>query len=143
MCIRDSINADNTELGILEISSGGLAGNNLFIILNTYATALVIGLISACTFLILQYFIFYDFIKAIYSFFTNEKSVPKKQNKPKNIVKEVDKTLIDEPRLIYKCFIYFFYDIFWFILFFWNRFFVCKKRINSFYKIIKNKVLKY
>ena len=39
------INADNTELGILEISSGGLAGNNLFIILNTYATALVIGLI--------------------------------------------------------------------------------------------------
>jgi hypothetical protein len=81
------INADNTELGILEISSGGLAGNNLFIILNTYATALVIGLISACTFLILQYFIFYDFIKAIYSFFTNEKSVPKKQNKPKKYCK--------------------------------------------------------
>ena len=94
------INADNTELGILEISSGGLAGNNLFIILNTYASALVIGLISACTFLILQYFIFYDFINAIYSFFTNEKSVPKKQNKPKNIVKEVDKTLIDEPKKI-------------------------------------------
>ena len=94
------INADNTELGILEISSGGLAGNNLFIILNTYATALVIGLISACAFLILQYFIFYDFINAIYSFFTNEKSVPKKQNKPKNIVKEVDKTLIDEPKKI-------------------------------------------
>ena len=94
------INADNTELGILEISSGGLAGNNLFIILNTYATALVIGLISACAFLILQYFIFYDFINAIYSFFTNEKSVPKKQKKPKNIVKEVDKTLIDEPKKI-------------------------------------------
>ena len=74
--------------------------NNLFIILNNYTTALVIGLISACIFLILQYFIFYDFINAIYSFFTNEKSVPKKQNKPKNIVKEVDKTLIEEPKKI-------------------------------------------
>ena len=95
------INADNTELGILEISSGGLAGNNLFIILNTYATALVIGLISACTFLILQYFIFYDFINAIYSFFLQTKNLFQKTKiKPKNIVKEVDKTLIDEPKKI-------------------------------------------
>ena len=52
------INANNTELGILDISSGGLAGYNLNIILNTYASTLVIGSISAVTFLILQYFIF-------------------------------------------------------------------------------------
>ena len=81
------INANNTELGILDISSGGLAGYNLNIILNTYASTLVIGSISAVTFLILQYFIFYDFIHSIASFFTNEKLKSHRQTKQKNIVK--------------------------------------------------------
>jgi len=92
------INANNTELGILDISSGGLAGYNLNIILNTYASTLVIGLISAVTFLILQYFIFYNFINSIASFFTNEKSTSHKQTKQKNIVKEVKKTVTDKPK---------------------------------------------
>lgn len=92
------INASNTELGILNISSGGLAGYNLNIILSTYASTLVIGSISAVTFLILQYFIFYDFINSIASFFTNEKSTSHKQTKQKNIVKEVNKTVTDKPK---------------------------------------------
>ena len=92
------INANNTELGILDISSGGLAGYNLNIILNTYASTLVIGSISAVTFLILQYFIFYDFIHSIASFFTNEKLKSHRQTKQKNIVKEVNKTVIDKPK---------------------------------------------
>ena len=92
------INPNNTELGILDISSGGLAGYNLNIILNTYASTLVIGSISAVTFLILQYFIFYDFIHSIASFFTNEKSTSHKQTKQKNIVKEVKKTVTDKPK---------------------------------------------
>ena len=92
------INANNTELGILDISSGGLAGHNLNIILNTYASTLVIGSISAVTFLILQYFIFYDFIHSIASFFTNEKLKSHRQTKQKNIVKEVNKTVIDKPK---------------------------------------------
>ena len=92
------INANNTELGILDISSGGLAGYNLNIILNTYASTLVIGLISAVTFLILQYFIFYNFINSIASFFKNEKSTSHKQTKQKNIVKEVKKTVTDKPK---------------------------------------------
>ena len=92
------INPNNTELGILDISSGGLAGYNLNIILNTYASTLVIGSISAVTFLILQYFIFYDFIHSIASFFTNEKSTSDKQTKQKNIVKEVKKTVTDKPK---------------------------------------------
>ena len=92
------INANNTELGILDISSGGLAGYNLNIILNTYASTLVIGSISASTFLILQYFIFHDFINSIASFFTKEKSNSQKQTKQKNIVKEVNKTVTDKPK---------------------------------------------
>ena len=92
------INTNNTELGILDISSGGLAGYNLNIILNTYASTLVIGSISAGTFLILQYFIFYDFINSIASLFTNEKSTSHRQTKQKNIVKEVNKTVTDKPK---------------------------------------------
>jgi len=94
------INSNNTELEILDISPGGLAGYNLNLILNTYASTLVIGSISAVTFLIFQYFIFHDFINSIASFFTNEKSTSQKQSKQKNIVKEVNKTVMDKPKKV-------------------------------------------
>jgi S-DNA-T family DNA segregation ATPase FtsK/SpoIIIE len=94
------INSNNTELGLLEISSGGLAGSNLLLILTTHINTLIVGLMSAFTFLIFQYFIFYNFLILIYSFFKNEKSTLKKQLKPKNIVKEVDKPVIDKPKEI-------------------------------------------
>tara|TARA_B100001989_G_scaffold244705_1_gene213736 strand:+ start:417 stop:2531 length:2115 start_codon:yes stop_codon:yes gene_type:complete len=94
------INSSNTELGLLDISSGGLAGYNLLIILTTYTNTLVVGLLSVVIFLILQFFIFYDFLNLIYSFFKNEKSDLKKKIKPKNIVKEVDKPVIEKPKEI-------------------------------------------
>ena len=96
------IKSSNTELGLLDISSGGLAGYNLLIILTTYTNTLVVGLLSAFIFLILQYFIFYDFLNFIYSYFKNEKPASKKQVKQKNIVKEVDKPIIDKPKEIKK-----------------------------------------
>ena len=93
------INANNTELGLLNISSGGLAGYNLFEIFNTYANYLVIGLFSAIIFLLLQCFIFYDFLYFLYSFFAIEKSPKAKESKPKNIVKEVIKPLVKKPEV--------------------------------------------
>jgi len=53
-------NSANTELSLLSINSGGLAGDNLSVILNTYANSLIVGSISGIVFLTLQYFIFYD-----------------------------------------------------------------------------------
>jgi len=93
------VNANNTELGLLNISSGGLAGYNLFEIFNTYANYLVIGLISAIIFLLLQCFIFYNFLYFLYSFFAIEKSPKEKKSKPKNIVKEVIKPLANKPEV--------------------------------------------
>ena len=85
------ISAENTELSLLSINSGGLAGDNLSIILSTYANSLVIGSISAIVFLTFQYFIFYELLNLINAFFKTNKGPLSKQPKAKNIVKEVNK----------------------------------------------------
>ena len=91
-------NSSNTELSLLSINSGGLAGDNLSVILNTYANSLIVGSISGIVFLTLQYFIFYDLLNSINAFFKNDKISEKKQSKPKNIVKEVEKPKVSKPK---------------------------------------------
>ena len=91
-------NSANTELSLLSINSGGLAGDNLSVILNTYANSLVVGSISGIVFLTLQYFIFYDLLNSINAFFKTDKISEKKQSKPKNIVKEVEKPKVSKPK---------------------------------------------
>ena len=91
-------NSSNTELSLLSINSGGLAGDNLSVILNTYANSLVVGSISGIVFLTLQYFIFYDLLNSINAFFKTDKISEKKQSKPKNIVKEVEKPKVSKPK---------------------------------------------
>ena len=91
-------NSSNTELSLLSINSGGLAGDNLSVILNTYANSLIVGSISGIVFLTLQYFIFYDLLNSINAFFKTDKISEKKQSKPKNIVKEVEKPKVSEPK---------------------------------------------
>ena len=91
-------NSANTELSLLSINSGGLAGDNLSVILNTYANSLIVGSISGIVFLTLQYFIFYDLLNSINAFFKTDKISEKKQSKPKNIVKEVEKPKVAKPK---------------------------------------------
>ena len=91
-------NSSNTELSLLSINSGGLAGDNLSVILNTYANSLIVGSISGIVFLTLQYFIFYDLLNSINAFFKTDKISEKKQSKPKNIVKEVEKPKVSKPK---------------------------------------------
>ena len=91
-------NSSNTELSLLSINSGGLAGDNLSVILNTYANSLIVGSISGIVFLTLQYFIFYDLLNSINAFFKTDKISEKKQSKPKNIVKEVEKPKVNKPK---------------------------------------------
>ena len=91
-------NSANTELSLLSINSGGLAGDNLSVILNTYANSLIVGSISGIVFLTLQYFIFYDLLNSINAFFKTDKISEKKQSKPKNIVKEVEKPKVSKPK---------------------------------------------
>ena len=91
-------NSANTELSLLSINSGGLAGDNLSVILNTYANSLIVGSISGIVFLTLQYFIFYDLLNSINAFFKTDKISEKKQSKPKNIVKEVEKPKVNKPK---------------------------------------------
>ena len=91
-------NSANTELSLLSINSGGLAGDNLSVILNTYANSLVVGSISGIVFLTLQYFIFYDLLNSINAFFKTDKISEKKQSKPRNIVKEVEKPKVSKPK---------------------------------------------
>ena len=91
-------NPANTELSLLSINSGGLAGDNLSVILNTYANSLIVGSISGIVFLTLQYFIFYDLLNSINAFFKTDKISEKKQSKPKNIVKEVEKPKVNKPK---------------------------------------------
>ena len=91
-------NSANTELSLLSINSGGLAGDNLSLILNTYANSLIVGSISGIVFLTLQYFIFYDLLNSINAFFKTDKISEKKQSKPKNIVKEVEKPKVSKPK---------------------------------------------
>ena len=88
----------NTELSLLSINSGGLAGDNLSIILSTYANSLIVGSMSGIIFLTLQYFIFYDLLNSINAFFKSDKISEKKQSKPKNIVKEVEKPKVSKPK---------------------------------------------
>ena len=101
------VNSTNTELSLLSINTGGLAGDNLLTILSTYANSLVIGSLSGIVFLTLQYFIFYDLLNFVNSFFKSDKTSTKKQTKSQNIVKEVKKpkpvetkeaTIIDKPK---------------------------------------------
>ena len=91
-------NSSNTELSLLSINSGGLAGDNLSVILNTYANSLIVGSISGIVFLTLQYFIFYDLLNSINAFFKTDKISEKKQSKPRNIVKEVEKPKVSKPK---------------------------------------------
>ncbi len=91
-------NSANTELSLLSINPGGLAGDNLSVILNTYANSLIVGSISGIVFLTLQYFIFYDLLNSINAFFKTDKISEKKQSKPKNIVKEVEKPKVSKPK---------------------------------------------
>ena len=79
-------NSSNTELSLLSINSGGLAGDNLSVILNTYANSLIVGSISGIVFLTLQYFIFYDLLNSINAFFKTDKISEKKQSKPKAVL---------------------------------------------------------
>ena len=46
----------------------------------------------------LQYFIFYDLLNSINAFFKTDKISEKKQSKPKNIVKEVEKPKVSKPK---------------------------------------------
>ena len=94
------LSSNNTELGLISINAGGLAGDNLSIILYTYANSLVIGSISGIIFLTLQYLIFYDLFNSINGFFKSDKIQEHKHSKPKNIVKEVDKPKSSKPKEI-------------------------------------------
>ena len=46
----------------------------------------------------LQYFIFYDLLNSINAFFKTDKISEKKQSKPRNIVKEVEKPKVSKPK---------------------------------------------
>ena len=91
-------NSSNTELSLLSINSGGLAGDNLSVILNTYSNSSIVGSISGIVFLTLQYFIFYDLLNSINAFFKTDKISEKKQSKTRNIVKEVEKPKVSKPK---------------------------------------------
>ena len=81
------IEPSGSELSLLSIESGGIAGSNLALILNTYFSSIVIGFFAGIIFLSFQYFIFYDLVNLINAFFKSDAEKPK----VKTIVKEVKK----------------------------------------------------
>jgi S-DNA-T family DNA segregation ATPase FtsK/SpoIIIE len=85
------INTTGSEIHLLSISSGGIAGTNLSLILNSYMSSLVLGSLAGLLFLSFQYFIFYDLINFINSIFKADIKKPVKSNTTKTIVKEVVK----------------------------------------------------
>ena len=92
------VDSSTHQVAILEISSGGIAGENLALITSNYLPYMWVGSISAVLFLTLQYFIFYDFLNFVNTIISRDKK--KIATKPKNIVKEVKKP--DEPRPVSK-----------------------------------------
>jgi len=88
------VDSSTHQVAILEISSGGIAGENLALITSNYLPYMWVGSISAVLFLTLQYFIFYDFLNFVNTIISKDKK--KIATKPKNIVKEVKKP--DEPK---------------------------------------------
>ena len=85
------INTTGSEIDLLSISSGGIAGTNLSLILSSYMSSLIIGSLAGLVFLSFQYFIFYDLINFINSIFKNDIKKPAKPKTTKTIVKEVVK----------------------------------------------------
>ena len=85
------IDTAGTEIGLLSIDSGGIAGSNLSLILSSYLSSLVLGSLAGLLFLSFQYFIFYDLINLMNSFFKADLNKPKKTVSNKTIVKEVIK----------------------------------------------------
>ena len=92
------VDSSTHQVAILEISSGGIAGENLALITSNYLPYVWVGSISAVLFLTLQYFIFYDFLNFVNTIISKDKK--KIATKPKNIVKEVKKP--DEPKPVTK-----------------------------------------
>ena len=92
------VDSSTHQVAILEISSGGIAGENLALITSNYLPYMWVGSISAVLFLTLQYFIFYDFLNFVNTIISKDKK--KIATKPKNIVKEVKKP--DEPKPVTK-----------------------------------------
>jgi S-DNA-T family DNA segregation ATPase FtsK/SpoIIIE len=85
------INTTGSEIDLLSISSGGIAGTNLSLILSSYMSSLILGSLAGLLFLSFQYFIFYDLINFINSIFKADIKKPVKSNTTKTIVKEVVK----------------------------------------------------
>jgi S-DNA-T family DNA segregation ATPase FtsK/SpoIIIE len=85
------INTTGSEIDLLSISSGGIAGTNLSLILSSYMSSLILGSLAGLLFLSFQYFIFYDLINFINSIFKADIEKPVKSNTTKTIVKEVVK----------------------------------------------------
>ena len=83
------IDTTGTEIGLLSIDSGGIAGSNLSLILGSYLSNLLLGSLAGLLFLSFQYFIFYDLINLMNSFFKTDVNEPKKPVSNKTIVKEV------------------------------------------------------
>ena len=60
------INTTGTEIDLLSIGSGGIAGNNLSLILNSYMSSLLVGSLAGLLFLTFQYFsVSHHFLKII------------------------------------------------------------------------------
>lgn len=85
------IDTTGTEIGLLSIDSGGIAGSNLSLILSSYLSNLLLGSLAGLLFLSFQYFIFYDLINLMNSFFKTDLKEPKKPISNKTILKEVIK----------------------------------------------------
>ena len=85
------IDTAGTEISLLSIDSGGIAGSNLSLILSSYLSNLLLGSLAGLLFLSFQYFIFYDLINLMNSFFKADLNKPKKPVSNKTIVKEVIK----------------------------------------------------
>ena len=85
------IDTVGTEIGLLSINSGGIAGSNLSLIFSSYLSNTLLGSLAGLLFLSFQYFIFYDLINLMNSFFKADLNKPKKPVSNKTIVKEVIK----------------------------------------------------
>ena len=85
------VQAAGSEISLLSIGSGGIAGNNLSLVFNVYLSKIVLGSFAGLIFLSFQYFIFYDLINFINSFFKSEDKNTNPPQKQKNIIKEVVK----------------------------------------------------
>ena len=83
------VDTSTHQIGLLGLSSGGVAGENLALVSSSYLSNIWVGIISATIFLSLQYFIFYDFLNYVNALLSNGKK--KAPIKPKKIVKEVQK----------------------------------------------------